>query len=169
MGAHGAFHLLRVCVLLLLWLTPGLPAASEVTGDYYETLHVESAATDQQIKKAFRKLAVKYHPDKNKSADAERTFREIVEAYKVLSDSDKRRQYDLVGHEAFLNNEASVDSDYDHEDFHFFSDVFDDYDEEETDFHWSFHQDVDDQHTQFSFDGVEFSFHFDDNEEEHFY
>uniref|UniRef100_A0A672GA11 DnaJ homolog subfamily B member 9 n=1 Tax=Salarias fasciatus TaxID=181472 RepID=A0A672GA11_SALFA len=54
-------------------------SASEATRDYYETLHVESTATDQQIKKAFRKLAVKYHPDKNKGTDAERTFREIAE------------------------------------------------------------------------------------------
>uniref|UniRef100_A0A672G6F3 DnaJ homolog subfamily B member 9 n=1 Tax=Salarias fasciatus TaxID=181472 RepID=A0A672G6F3_SALFA len=111
---------------------------------------------NQQIKKAFRKLAVKYHPDKNKGTDAERTFREMAEAYKVLSNSDKRRQYDLMGHEAFLNNQASVDPEDDHEHFYFFSDVFDVYDGEETHFHWSFHQDEDDQHTHFRFDDETF-------------
>ncbi|XP_029948329.1 dnaJ homolog subfamily B member 9-like isoform X2 [Salarias fasciatus] len=156
MGVRSASHLLRGCVLLLLCLAHSPPAASEATRDYYETLHVESTATDQQIKKAFRKLAVKYHPDKNKGTDAERTFREIAEAYKVLSNSDKRRQYDLMGHEAFLNNQASVDPEDDHEHFYFFSDVFDVYDGEETHFHWSFHQDEDDQHTHFRFDDVDF-------------
>uniref|UniRef100_A0A3Q3RMD9 DnaJ homolog subfamily B member 9 n=1 Tax=Mastacembelus armatus TaxID=205130 RepID=A0A3Q3RMD9_9TELE len=56
-----------------------LPAASETSRNYYDTLNVEPTATDSQIKKAFRKLAKKYHPDKNKSDDAETTFREIAE------------------------------------------------------------------------------------------
>uniref|UniRef100_A0A3Q3GKQ6 DnaJ homolog subfamily B member 9 n=1 Tax=Kryptolebias marmoratus TaxID=37003 RepID=A0A3Q3GKQ6_KRYMA len=50
-----------------------------IVKNYYETLHVEATATDSQIKKSFRRLAVKYHPDKNKGTHAEKTFREIAE------------------------------------------------------------------------------------------
>eukprot|EP00794_Sanderia_malayensis_P007062 gene7059-7856_t len=67
--------------------------------NYYKILGVQRDATDRQIKKAFRKLAVKYHPDKNKSKDAENKFREIAEAYEVLSDKKKRQQYDQFGEE----------------------------------------------------------------------
>ncbi|XP_069045470.1 dnaJ homolog subfamily B member 9 isoform X1 [Lepisosteus oculatus] len=69
--------------------------------DYYEVLDVPRTATDRQIKKAFHKLAMKYHPDKNKSPEAEVNFRAIAEAYEVLSDAEKRRQYDEFGHQAF--------------------------------------------------------------------
>ncbi|XP_026168291.1 dnaJ homolog subfamily B member 9a [Mastacembelus armatus] len=62
--------------------------------DYYDILGVPKDATERQIKKAFHKLAMKYHPDKNKSPDAEIRFREIAEAYETLSDETRRRQYD---------------------------------------------------------------------------
>lgn len=65
--------------------------------DYYDILGVKKTATDKQIKRAFRKLAVKYHPDKNKEKDAEEKFREIAKAYEVLSDTEKRKRYDQFG------------------------------------------------------------------------
>ena len=67
---------------------------------YYETVGVEKTASDAEIKSAFRKLAKKYHPD-NKETGDEAKFKEIGEAYAVLSDENKRRQYDQLGHEAF--------------------------------------------------------------------
>lgn len=66
--------------------------------DYYDILGVSRDATERQIKKAFHKLALKYHPDRNKSPDAEAKFREIAEAYETLSDEKRRREYDQFGH-----------------------------------------------------------------------
>ena len=70
--------------------------------DYYEVLGVERNATQEEIKNAYRKLALKYHPDRNKgSKEAEEKFKEAAEAYAVLSDPEKRRQYDQFGHTSF--------------------------------------------------------------------
>ena len=72
--------------------------------DYYEVLGVSKGASDAELKKAYRKLAKKYHPDTNPGdKEAEKKFKEASEAYAVLSDADKRRQYDQFGHAAFEN------------------------------------------------------------------
>ena len=69
--------------------------------DYYETLGVSKDASDEEIKRAFRKLAKQYHPDINKEPGAEAKFKEIGEAYAILSDPNKRKQYDQFGSAAF--------------------------------------------------------------------
>ncbi|MDP2728034.1 MAG: molecular chaperone DnaJ [Dehalococcoidia bacterium] len=66
--------------------------------DYYEVLGVSKNATDEEVKKAFRKQAFQFHPDRNKNHDAEERFKEISEAYEVLSDVEKRANYDRFGH-----------------------------------------------------------------------
>lgn len=65
--------------------------------DYYKTLGVERSADQDGIRKAFRRLAAKYHPDRNKAADAEERFKEVNEAYEVLGDTEKRSRYDQLG------------------------------------------------------------------------
>jgi molecular chaperone DnaJ len=67
--------------------------------DYYEVLGVQRNAAPDEIKRAFRQAALKYHPDRNKEADAEEKFKEVSEAYEVLSDPEKRNRYDRYGHE----------------------------------------------------------------------
>ena len=71
--------------------------------DYYEVLGLQKGASDEEIKRAFRRLAKQYHPDVNKEPGAEEKFKEIGEAYSVLSDPEKKRQYDQFGHAAFQN------------------------------------------------------------------
>merc|ERR1712110_491001 len=67
--------------------------------DYYRILGVARGASEDEIKKAYRKLALKYHPDKNQTAGAEEKFKEIGEAYDVLSDTKKKQIYDQYGEE----------------------------------------------------------------------
>lgn len=69
--------------------------------DYYEVLGLDKKASAAEIKSAYRKMALKYHPDKNKADDAEEKFKEINEAYQILSDSEKKKTYDQFGHAAF--------------------------------------------------------------------
>src|SRR5688572_21677186 len=76
------------------WVRPG----SNAMADIYDTLGVKKGASDEEIKKSYRKLARKWHPDANAGdPQAEERFKEIQEAYSVLSDADKRRQYDAGG------------------------------------------------------------------------
>src|SRR5579864_9313099 len=92
--------------------------------DYYEILLIEKNASVDEVKRAYRKLAMQYHPDKNPdNKEAEEKFKEATEAYEVLSDTDKRARYDRFGHQGVKQN------DYGHyqstEDiFSHFSDIF---------------------------------------------
>ena len=98
--------------------------------DYYEVLGVKKDASDEEIKRAFRKLAKQYHPDVNKEPGADEKFKEIGEAYSVLSDPNKRSQYDQFGHAAFQGASGGAQGaggfgGFDFNDFDF-GDIFDD-------------------------------------------
>ena len=90
--------------------------------DYYEILGVEKSASDEKIRKAFRKLALEFHPDRNKSPDASEKFKEISEAYQVLTDIDKRTKYDRFGHAGVDTNGATGFDGF--ENFGGFGDIF---------------------------------------------
>ncbi len=92
--------------------------------DYYEVLGVSKTASQAEIKSAFRKLAKKYHPDVSKEPDAAEKFKEAQEAYAVLSDENKRKQYDQFGHQAFTNSQGGF-SGFEGFDFDM-GDIFDD-------------------------------------------
>ena len=93
--------------------------------DYYQVLGVSRNDSEEDIRKAFRKRAMEYHPDRNKNPDAEDKFKEINEAYQVLSDSKKRAQYDHFGH-AGVSGNGGFDRPFDGFDvFGGFGDIFD--------------------------------------------
>ncbi|CAL8069096.1 unnamed protein product [Calicophoron daubneyi] len=78
--------------------------------DYYKILGIQKGADDDEIKKAYRKMALKYHPDKNKSPNAEEKFKEVAEAYEVLSDPKKREIYDKFGEEGLKGGASTSES-----------------------------------------------------------
>src|SRR5919108_791681 len=90
--------------------------------DYYEVLGVTRSASQEEVKRAYRKLAVKFHPDKNPGdAHAEEKFKELGEAYDVLMDADKRAAYDRFGHGAFVHGGVGAGF---HDPFDIFREVF---------------------------------------------
>lgn len=92
--------------------------------DYYEVLGISRTASQDEIKKAYRKLAVQYHPDKNpNNPDAEKKFKECAEAYEVLRDADKRARYDRFGHEGMRSSDFGGFRDVD-DIFSAFGDIF---------------------------------------------
>src|SRR3989441_3108010 len=95
--------------------------------DYYEVLGVARGASDQEIKSAYRKLALQFHPDRNpNNPDAEEKFKECSEAYAVLADSEKRATYDRFGH-AGVAGAAGGGVGFDATVFQDFSDIFGDF------------------------------------------
>ena len=93
--------------------------------DYYEVLGASRSSTAEEIKKAYRKLAVQHHPDKHKGdKKAEEKFKEIGEAYEVLSDQQKRDAYDRYGHRAFAPGSGMGGSGGFHDPFEVFREVF---------------------------------------------
>ncbi len=104
---------------------------AEQKRDYYEVLGVDKSADDAAIKKAYRVLAKKYHPDMNPGdAEAEKKFKEASEAYAVLSDPEKRRQYDQFGHAAFEGGAGGAGGGFDFNGADFsdiFGDIFGDF------------------------------------------
>ncbi|BAH83167.1 molecular chaperone DnaJ [Candidatus Ishikawella capsulata] len=96
-----------------------------VKSDYYNILGISKSADDQMIKKAYKRLAMKYHPDRNPNKEAEAKFKEIKEAYEVLIDKHKRAAYDKFGHSAF--DQQSSGAGFGNSDFSdIFGDVFGD-------------------------------------------
>ncbi len=91
--------------------------------DYYETLGVSRNASEQELKKAYRRLALKYHPDRNPSPEAEEKFKQINEAYEVLSDPKKKQIYDTYGADA-VNNGAGFGGGFQGGGFGGFEDIF---------------------------------------------
>jgi molecular chaperone DnaJ len=92
--------------------------------DYYEILGIQRSASGEEIKSAFRQLARKYHPDVNKAPDAEEKFKEINEAFAVLSDTEKRAAYDRFGHAGVNGMGGAGAPDFTNIDF---SDIFEEF------------------------------------------
>ena len=83
----------RIVLLLAFFVCAGAKAAAAVGKDYYKILEIPKTATQAEVKKAYRKLSLKYHPDKNSAPDAQSKFADISVAYDTLSDAEKRRIY----------------------------------------------------------------------------
>src|ERR1700743_742315 len=93
--------------------------------DYYQVLGVERTASADEVKKAYRKLAVKFHPDKNPGDKAaEDKFKELGEAYEIISNPDKRAAYDRFGHQAFTQGGGGGGGYGTHDPFEVFREVF---------------------------------------------
>ncbi|VEL27321.1 unnamed protein product [Protopolystoma xenopodis] len=133
--------------LLLLIMSTSFCNELKDDRDYYQILNVPTTASKREIKKAFRKLAIKFHPDKNKEPDSEANFKKISEAYDVLSDNSKRKQYDAVGHESFIRSGGPGAGSSNHFDMHNFFHSFDHF------LHHRMHENFHNSHSQ--------NFHFD--------
>jgi molecular chaperone DnaJ len=94
--------------------------------DYYEVLGVERSADEKDLKRAYRKLAMEFHPDRNQAPDAEQKFKEITRAYEVLSDPEMKARYDRFGHAGVEGNGAGGPQGFDgFQNFEGFGDIFD--------------------------------------------
>ena len=98
--------------------------------EYYHTLGVSRDASEEDIKKAFRQQALKYHPDRNQEPGADQKFKEINEAYQVLSDPEKRKVYDQYGYEGLKNSGNGRAGSSGFEDLGGFGSIFDTFLEE---------------------------------------
>ncbi|XP_061773010.1 dnaJ homolog subfamily B member 9a [Nerophis ophidion] len=115
---------LKLAVCLLVVTEPLLAKKN-----YYHILGVPEDATERQVKKAFHRLAMRYHPDRNNSPDAEATFRDIAEAYETLSDATRRSEYDRFGGSAPFSSGGTQQRQRAHQSFSFkFDDIFKDFD-----------------------------------------
>ena len=76
--------------------------------DLYNILSIQRNATETEIKSAYKKLAFQYHPDKNKEKDASQRFKDISEAYSILSKPEKRKQYDMFGYESMMETNMEI-------------------------------------------------------------
>ena len=95
--------------------------------DFYDTLGVSRDASDSDIKSAYRKLAMQYHPDRNQGdATAEQKFKDVSQAYEILKDSKKRQAYDQFGHAAFEQGGGGAAGGFGQQGFGGFSDIFED-------------------------------------------
>ncbi len=120
---------MKLSLVIMVVLVYGL-AEPVLSGDkdYYKILGITKAASDKDVKKAFRKLALKYHPDKSSEPGAQDKFREIAEAYEVLRDPDRRRQYDQMGHTSFHRETGFRAGNFNFDDlFRDFDDLFKDF------------------------------------------
>ena len=121
-------NLFNVIVVGLVYSLAILADPALCEKDYYRLLGVKKSASDKEVKKAFRKLALKYHPDKSSEPGAEEKFRQIAEAYEVLRDPDRRRQYDQMGHSSFRKDSGFQAGNFNFDDlFKDFDDLFKDF------------------------------------------
>jgi DnaJ-class molecular chaperone len=136
MHLEHVFHLFNrillinilICQLMMVsnpYSSSLIAAADNGSEDLYTLLGVSRTASKQEIKKAFRNMARKFHPDKNKDKDAEQTFRNIARAYEILSDDQKRAMYDRHGESAFTHGDGGQPQEGPGFNFHEFFQNFD--------------------------------------------